>query len=81
MTVRPLGDGVSELVARMPDEPAAACRTKIDEIAWQATTDGDDRPLGVLRSGALADSILQPWDENSPAVTARITVDVPLAAL
>ncbi|MGY1741552.1 MULTISPECIES: DUF222 domain-containing protein [unclassified Blastococcus] len=81
VTVRHLGDGVSELVARMPAELATACRRTLDTDARSAKTDGDDRPLGVLRAGALADRILQPWDDRQPAVTAAITVDVPLAAL
>ena len=81
VTVRPIGDGISELVARMPHELAAACRRRVHDIAWQARTDGNDRPLGVLRVGALADSVLQPWHADSPSVTATITVDVPLAAL
>jgi hypothetical protein len=81
VTVRPLGDGVSELVARMPTELATACRRRVAEVAWAAKRAGDDRLVGVLRSGALADFVLQPWDADSPSVTANITVDVPLAAL
>ena len=30
---RPVGDGVSELIAGMPDELAAACQATIDELA------------------------------------------------
>ncbi|SEO83570.1 HNH endonuclease signature motif containing protein [Trujillonella endophytica] len=81
VTVRPLGDGVSELVARMPAELAAACRRTVDQVAWAAREAGDDRPLGVLRAGALADFVLQPWDDEHAAVTAIVTVEVPLAAL
>ncbi len=81
VTVRPIGDGVSELVARMPHELAEACRRAVDSDAWGAKRDGDDRPLGVLRTGALADRVLQSWDEPRPSVTASITVDVPLTAL
>ncbi|WP_409332565.1 HNH endonuclease signature motif containing protein [Trujillonella humicola] len=80
VTVRPLGDGVSELVARMPHELAVACRRTADADARAATTAGDPRPLGVLRAGALADRILQPGADRTP-VTATLTVDVPLAAL
>ena len=81
VTVRPLGDGVSELVARMPHELAVAVRRTVDEDARAAQKDGDDRLVGQLRAGALADRVLQPWDDTQPAVTAAITVDVPLAAL
>src|SRR3712207_9441397 len=58
---RPVGDGVSELVAGMPDELAAACQATIDELAWRAHRAGDDRPIGMLRSGILADLVLRPW--------------------
>ncbi|RBY83375.1 HNH endonuclease signature motif containing protein [Blastococcus sp. TF02A-26] len=82
VTVRPVGDGISELVTRMPHELAAACKRRVDEEATAAaTTDGEVRPLGVLRAGVVADSILQPWDPDRPSVTADLTVDVPLAAL
>jgi hypothetical protein len=80
VSVRPIGDGISELVARMPHEQAVACARKVDEDARAAKADGDVRLLGVLRTGALADRVLQPWDQQ-PSVTAAITVDVPLAAL
>ncbi len=81
VTVRPAGDGVSELVARMPTELAAACRARVSQVAWAAKEAGDDRLLGVLRTGALADLVLQPWDDDTASVTAAITVDVPLSAL
>jgi hypothetical protein len=44
----------------MPAELAVACRRTIDQVAWAAKKAGDDRLLGVLRSGALADFVLQP---------------------
>ncbi len=77
---RPVGDGVSELVAGMPDEPAAACQAAIDELAWRAKTAGDERPIGMLRSGVLADLVLRPWLVPDP-VAAQIEVQVPLGAL
>jgi hypothetical protein len=48
---RPVGDGVSELVAGMPDELAAACQATVDELAWRAHRAGDARPIGMLRVG------------------------------
>ncbi|WP_100499145.1 DUF222 domain-containing protein [Geodermatophilus chilensis] len=61
VTRRSVGDGVSELVAGMPDELAAACQAAIDQLAWRAKKGGDDRPIGMLRSGILADLVLRPW--------------------
>jgi hypothetical protein len=77
---RPVGDGVSELVAGMPDELAAACQAVIDELAWRAQRAGDDRPIGMLRVGILADLVLRPWLVPEP-VAAQIEVQVPLGAL
>ncbi|MGY1682571.1 DUF222 domain-containing protein [Geodermatophilus sp. SYSU D01176] len=76
---RPVGDGVSELVAGLPDELAAACQATIDELARRARKAGDDRPLGMLRSGVLADLVLRPWRVPDP-VTAHLEVPVPPGA-
>ncbi|WP_157937075.1 DUF222 domain-containing protein, partial [Geodermatophilus chilensis] len=57
VTRRPVGDGISELVAGMPDELAAARQATVDELAWRAKKAGDDRPIGMLRSGILADLV------------------------
>ncbi len=77
---RPVGDGVSELIAGMPDELAAACQATIDELAWRAKKAGDDRPIGMLRVGVLADLIQRPWLSPEP-VAAHVEVQVPLGAL
>ncbi|SDO71728.1 HNH endonuclease signature motif containing protein [Geodermatophilus sp. DSM 45219] len=77
---RPAADGVSELVAGMTDELAAACQTVIDDLARRAKTAGDARPIGMLRSGVLADLILRPWAAPDP-VAAHLEVQVPLGAL
>jgi hypothetical protein len=77
---RPVGDGVSELIAGMPDELAAACQATIDELAWRAKQAGDDRPIGMLRVGVLADLIQRPWLVPQP-VAAHVEVQVPLDAL
>ncbi|TFV57124.1 HNH endonuclease [Geodermatophilus sp. DF01-2] len=77
---RPVGDGISELVAGMPDELAAACQATIDELAWRAKQAGDERPIGMLRSGILADLVLRPWLVTEP-VAAHVEVQVPIGAL
>ena len=77
---RAVGDGVSELVAGMSDELAAACQATVDGLAWRAKKAGDDRPIGMLRSGVLADLVLRPWLVSEP-VAAHLEVQVPLGAL
>ncbi|WP_100500567.1 DUF222 domain-containing protein [Geodermatophilus chilensis] len=80
VTRRPVGDGIGELVAGMPDELAAARQATVDELAWRAKKAGDDRPIGMLRSGILADLVLRPWAAPEP-VAAHLEVQVPLGAL
>ena len=77
---RRVADGVSELIAGMPDDLAAACQTVIDDLAHRGKTAGDQRPIGLLRSGVLADLILRPWAAPEP-VAAHLDVQVPIGAL
>ncbi|NEK60215.1 DUF222 domain-containing protein, partial [Geodermatophilus sabuli] len=81
VTVRPTGDGMAELVARMPQPLAAAVRDTLTAHARAVKAAGDDRPLGVLRVGALADLTLRPWDDTRDPVTAQLTVTTPMDAL
>ncbi|MGY2002910.1 DUF222 domain-containing protein [Blastococcus sp. SYSU DS1024] len=80
VTVRPVGDGMSELRALLPHPEARACRDALDRHARAAKDAGDARPIGMLRAGALADLLLRPWQQQ-PAVTAQLTVVAPLDAL
>jgi hypothetical protein len=79
--VFPTGDGMSELVTELPLPVAAACWSTVDELAWMARNDGDERPIGQLRSMVFADLILRPWDLSRPSVTAHLTVVAPLESL
>ncbi|MGY1986312.1 DUF222 domain-containing protein [Blastococcus sp. SYSU DS0669] len=80
VSVRPVGDGMSELRALLAHPDARACRAAVDGHARAAKAAGDDRPIGMLRTGALADLLLRPW-QDQPAVTAQMTVVAPLGAL
>ncbi|MGY2063937.1 DUF222 domain-containing protein [Blastococcus sp. SYSU DS0619] len=80
VTVRPVGDGMSEFRALMPHPEARACRDTVDRHARAAKDAGDLRPIGMLRAGAAADLMLRPWQEQ-PSVTAQLTVVAPLGAL
>nr|WP_239522494.1 HNH endonuclease signature motif containing protein [Geodermatophilus sabuli] len=81
VTVRPAGDGMAELVARMPQPLALAVRDTLTGHARAGKAAGDDRPLGVLRVGALADLTLRPWNDTRDPVTAQLTITAPLDAL
>ncbi|NEK86324.1 DUF222 domain-containing protein [Blastococcus saxobsidens] len=80
VTVRPVGDGMSEFRALLPHPEARACRDAVDRHAQAAKRAGDLRPIGMLRAGAVADLLLRPWQEQPP-VTAHLTVIAPLTAL
>ncbi|WP_346623326.1 DUF222 domain-containing protein [Blastococcus montanus] len=81
VTVRPVGDGMSEFRALLPHPEARACRDAADRHARAAKEAGDTRPIGMLRAGAAADLMLRPWDDTRPPVTAHLTVVAPLTAL
>ncbi|RBY93712.1 HNH endonuclease, partial [Blastococcus sp. TF02-8] len=80
VSVRPVGDGMSEFRALMPHDDARACRDRVDQHARAAKDAGDTRPIGMLRAGAAADLLLRPWQQQPP-VTAHLTVVAPLNAL
>ncbi|MCZ2829051.1 HNH endonuclease signature motif containing protein [Modestobacter sp. VKM Ac-2986] len=78
---RPVGDGMSEVIADLPTPVAAACRETVDTYARMAKDDGDERSIGQLRALVLSDLILRPWDTSRPSVTAHLQVIAPLPAL
>jgi hypothetical protein len=80
VTVRPLGDGMSELRSVMPTPAAAAVRAVADARARDLKAAGDPRPLGMLRAVVLHDLVTRPWEEW-PAVSAQVAVVAPLDAL
>jgi hypothetical protein len=81
VTVHPLGDGLAELRATMPQPLAAAIRDTVDTYARLAKAAGETAPIGALRAGVLADLVLRPWDTGRLPVTAHLTVLAPLPAL
>lgn len=80
VTVRGLGDGMSELRSVMPTPRASAVRAQADTLARELKATGDERPIGMLRAEVLHDLVTRPWQEQ-PAVTAQVTVIASLASL
>jgi hypothetical protein len=78
---RSTGDGMGQLIIDMHLAKAAACADAIRQHADLLRADGDQRPIGVIRSHVAADLILRPWDDSRPSVTAQLIVHAPLAAL
>ena len=79
--VRPTGNGMSELIVELPTPTAVACRERADTYARMAEEDGDERPIGQLRTSVIADLVLQPWNTSRPSVTAHLHVIAPLPVL
>jgi hypothetical protein len=79
--VRSTGNGMSELIVELPTPVAAACRERVDTYARMAKEDGDERPIGQLRTSVASDLILRPWDSSREPVTAHLQVIAPLGAL
>ncbi|HLM04088.1 MAG TPA: DUF222 domain-containing protein [Blastococcus sp.] len=80
VTVRGLGDGMSELRSVMPTPDAAEVRAAADARARELKAAGDERPLGMLRAVVLHELMTRPWQEQ-PAVSAHVAVVAPLDIL
>jgi hypothetical protein len=78
---RSVHDGMAEVVTVLPQPIAAAMVGTVDAYARQAKAEGDVRLLGQLRAEVMAASMLRPWDDSRPPVTAELRVLAPLNAL
>jgi hypothetical protein len=74
-------DGMATLTGEMSAEEAAACHDVIDQLAAMAKADGDERPIGQLRSAIMAMLIRRPADNGLPEVTVQLTVTAALDGL
>ncbi|SDP31961.1 protein of unknown function [Klenkia soli] len=79
--VRGRRDGLADLVVTLDPATAAACRDATDRYARMYKADGDDRPIGQLRTLVAADLLLRAWDTTRPPATAHITIHAPLPSL
>ncbi|MGY1778235.1 DUF222 domain-containing protein, partial [Geodermatophilus sp. SYSU D00804] len=74
-------DGMATLAADLPADLAAASFAVVDELARMLKADGDERPIGQLRTLVLADLLQRPWETGRPPVSAHLQVIATLAAL
>ncbi|MGY1985822.1 HNH endonuclease signature motif containing protein [Blastococcus sp. SYSU DS0669] len=79
--VQRTADDLGRLVIEGPLPAVHAARDAVDQYARWMRADGDDRPMGVLRSTAALDLILRPWDTSRPPVTAHLHVHAALPSL
>jgi hypothetical protein len=80
VTLRALGDGMSEVRSVMPAPEAAEVRASADARARELKAAGDERPLGMLRALVVHELMTRPWQEQ-PAVTANVSVVASLDTL
>ncbi|MCO7219722.1 HNH endonuclease signature motif containing protein [Klenkia sp. PcliD-1-E] len=81
VTLQGRRDGLTDLTITLEPDVAAACRDATDRYARMWKADGDDRPVGQLRTLVAADLLLRAWDTSRPPVTAHITIHAPLPSL
>ncbi|RBY78969.1 hypothetical protein DQ238_11390 [Geodermatophilus sp. TF02-6] len=74
-------DDLGRLVIEGPLPAVYAARDAVDQYARWMRADGDDRPMGLLRSAAALDLILRSWDTSRPPVTAQLLLHVALPSL
>jgi hypothetical protein len=74
-------EGVGTLGIDMDMWRCLAANKAIDEYAWMMRSDGDERPIGVLRSEAAWALLMRPWDTSRPPVTAHLFLHAPLPSL
>lgn len=74
-------DGLGRLVIEGPLPVVHAARDAIARYGRWMRAEGDQRPMGLLRSTTALDLILRPWDTSRPPVTAHLHIHAALPAL
>ncbi|MGY1786355.1 DUF222 domain-containing protein [Geodermatophilus sp. SYSU D00698] len=74
-------DGMATLAADLPADLAATSFAVVDALARMLKADGDQRPIGQLRTLVLADLLQRPGETSRPPVSAHLQVIATLAAL
>lgn len=77
----PTADGMAALTAEMSADEAAACYAVIDQLAAMAKADGDERPIGQIRSAIHSMLVLRPADHGLGGVSVQLTVNAALDGL
>ncbi|OMQ13770.1 HNH endonuclease, partial [Modestobacter sp. VKM Ac-2676] len=74
-------DGRAVLAVDLPADEAAEAHDLIDQLARMLKADGDDRPIGYLRTLVHSALIRRPADNGLPLVAANLTITAALEAL
>ncbi|WP_156036427.1 HNH endonuclease signature motif containing protein [Blastococcus sp. URHD0036] len=73
--------GMAMVAVELPADEAAAVHDALTRYAGMQKSDGDVRPIGLLRTRVFADLVLRPWDVSRPPVTAQLQVMASLNSL
>jgi hypothetical protein len=79
--LQPGQDGRSTLGADLPADEAAEAYAVLDELAKMAKADGDERPIGQLRTELFSLLLRRPGGAGQPGVAARLTITATLDSL
>jgi hypothetical protein len=79
--VQPSGDGRATLGADLPADEAAEADDVIGQLAAMAKAEGDERPIGRIRTGIYSLLLRRPGGSGLPQVRAKLTVTAALSAL
>ncbi|WNV74195.1 HNH endonuclease signature motif containing protein [Geodermatophilus sp. DSM 44513] len=74
-------EGMAAFAAELPADEAAEAFDLVDQLARMAKADGDDRPIGAIRTEVCSLLLRRPADSGLPAATAQVTVTAALDAL
>ena len=79
--IYPTADGMAAMTADMSAEDAAACYAVIHQLAAMLKADGDERPIGQIRSAVHSMLLLRPADHGLGGVSIQLTVTAALDGL
>ncbi|WP_156036143.1 HNH endonuclease signature motif containing protein, partial [Blastococcus sp. URHD0036] len=74
-------EGMAMVAVELPADEAVAVHDALTRYAGMQKSDGDVRPIGLLRTRVFADLVLRPWDVSRPPVTAHLQVSASLGSL
>ncbi|RBY84366.1 HNH endonuclease signature motif containing protein [Blastococcus sp. TF02A-26] len=74
-------EGMATVTVDLPADEAAAVHDALTRYAGMLKDDGDQRPVGQLRTRVFVDLVLRPWDTTRPAVTAHLQVSASMGSL
>src|SRR5699024_4912421 len=79
--LQPGPDGMATLGAELTADEAAEAYAVLDELAKLAKADGDERPVGLIRTELFSLLLRRPGGPGQPDVAARLVITATLDSL